>query len=116
MALLETSLRFYGTFIRTQSRGAYFVHVQSARSSMVFKNVPGDPTATNEDVIALLRRCWRLYCVYLGVLYYMYLRTQRDRREDAAPVCQGFKLNGFAVNGWVILIAWILIFFRMQIA
>uniref|UniRef100_K1QSD6 Uncharacterized protein n=1 Tax=Magallana gigas TaxID=29159 RepID=K1QSD6_MAGGI len=47
-------------------------------------NVQGDPIATDEDAVAVLRRCRRLFCVYLGVLHY--LRTQWDRREDATPV------------------------------
>uniref|UniRef100_K1Q9B3 Uncharacterized protein n=1 Tax=Magallana gigas TaxID=29159 RepID=K1Q9B3_MAGGI len=51
---------------------------------MAFFNVQGDPTAMDEDAVAFLRRSRRLYCVYLGVLHY--LRTQRDHREDAAPV------------------------------
>lgn len=63
-----TPLRFHCVFMRTQSHGAYFVHAQSVRRRMAFYNVLDDPTATNEVVIAFLRRCGRLYCVYLGRL------------------------------------------------
>lgn len=54
-AVTATSLRFYYVFIRMQSHGAYFVHVQNARQRMEFSNVQSDPTATN--AVALLRRC-----------------------------------------------------------
>lgn len=53
--------------MRTQSHGANFVHAQSARRRMAFNNVLDDLTATNEVVIAFLRCCGRLYCVYLGL-------------------------------------------------
>lgn len=42
----------------------------------------------DEDVLPLMERCRKLYCMYLGVLHY--LRTQQDRFEDTALVWQGF--------------------------
>lgn len=66
-AVTATSLRFYCVLIRTQSHAANFVHVQSTRRRLAFYNFRGDPNATNEDAAALLRRCRRLYCVYLCV-------------------------------------------------
>uniref|UniRef100_K1QR28 Uncharacterized protein n=1 Tax=Magallana gigas TaxID=29159 RepID=K1QR28_MAGGI len=67
-----------------RNHGAYFVDFQSANHRLAIYGVLGDLTATKEDGISLLRRCRRLYCVYLGVLHFF--RTQRDRHEDAAPV------------------------------
>lgn len=91
VALLETLRRCHGDltpfllrfYQNTEPRRVLCAY-SNARRRMAFYNVLGDPTTTNEDAFALLRRCRRLYCVYLGVLHY--LRTQRDRREDAAPV------------------------------
>lgn len=60
VTVTATPLRFYCVFMRTQSHGAYFVHAQSGRRRMAFYNVLDDPTATNEVVIAFLRRCGRL--------------------------------------------------------
>lgn len=57
--------------------GSYSVHVHSVHRFMVFYNVLGDPSVTNEDAVALLPQCpTRLYCMYLGVLHYRYLTTQ----------------------------------------
>lgn len=55
---------------------------------MAFYNALGGPAATNEDVVGLLRHCKILNCVNLCVL--QYLRTQRNRHENAAPVWREF--------------------------
>lgn len=70
--VMATSLRFSCKFIITQSHGAYFqfVHAQSARCRMAFYNVSRRSHRDNEmwgNAVALLRRCWRHYYVYLGV-------------------------------------------------
>lgn len=54
------------------------------------------PHGANEDAVALLRRWRRLYCVYFGDLHY--LRMQRYRHEDAAPVWQGFNMFSIQIN------------------
>lgn len=41
------------------------------RHRMTCSDLRGDPTATNEDAVALLRCCRRIYCVYLDVLLYI---------------------------------------------
>lgn len=68
--LTATSLLFYCVLIRTQSHGAYFVHIYSMCHRMTFFDFRGNPTATNEDAIALtlLRVPWRATLCLLYIL------------------------------------------------
>lgn len=88
--MFETLRRCYGdltSFLLQVNHNAEPQHTLSAYSSvrrrMAFYNVQGNFNATDEDALALLQNCRRLYCMYLGDLHYF--------REDAVSVWQGFK-------------------------
>lgn len=51
------------------------MHAQSARRRRALYNALGVPAATNEDAVAVLRRCRRLYSVYYGI--FIILRRSR---------------------------------------